>query len=145
MSVSVDVLRMTHNGGTKFYEIAAYNRVGSNNSVIVLRWGKMSEYESGGQTKIENLARAAASAAAGAKFKEKQKRGYETSHTNTCINDDEEIRLTLSSAYPPGTVGAVMKMLGVSDEISALDEEDEFVFESEPETEVERGSDWASW
>lgn len=152
MEIRADTTMMHHDGGTKFYEVIRIFNEGGKRFVVVNRWGKMSERR-GGQSKVENFGSAGiANVAAAKKINEKRKRGYNEVIVRDVLPgsfDGDLIRLKLNECFDDSdTVELIMSGLGISDVLTGASgktfEPDDVVVE-EPEPEVERGEEWASW
>lgn len=156
MEILIESKMLSHEGGTKFYEVSQFYNVANKHFVAVYRWGKVTvRNNGGGETKIERFFDIRkCQDAARIKIQEKTKRGYKDSWAGSSMPtkaDDDTIRLTvLTSHYKDNdTVNGIMHGLGLEDVLTvAAGEEalDDIVSEGhEPEPEIIRGEDWASW
>lgn len=154
MEIRTETTMMHHTGGTKFYEVVRIFNDDGKRFVVVNRWGKMSEaHTGGGQCKIETFGTAGlAGVAAGKKVDDKRKRGYVEVPTpaETALPssfDGDLARFRLNEHFNSGdTVEMIMLGLAISDVLTGVTNvlSDDVVVE-EPEPEIERGEEWASW
>lgn len=152
MEIKTESTMMHHESGTKFYEVIRIFNGAGGRFVVVNRWGKMSE-KRGGQAKVENFATAGtADFTAGKKINDKTKRGYKiVSGVDALARtfDGDLARLNLGERFSDSdTVELIMSSLGISDVLTGTSGNtfirDDVVVE-EPEPEIERGQEWASW
>lgn len=153
MSIRVVGQQLDHTGGTKFYEGIYFENSKTRECVLVFRWGKVSERDSGGgQTKIEIASLATVSDLYRKKIQEKEKRGYSDARRGIGFGnriDPDVLRLELNKHYTDAkTVETIMNGLGVTDVLTGSVGDtilnDDIIVE-EPAPEIERGGDWASW
>ena len=156
MEIKTEITVLHHTGGTKFYEVSKFYNHAGKRYVVVYRWGKNSEIRGGGQTKVENFAgEVNANEAARKRMSEKIKRGYEIGAWPDRMPssfDADITRLKLGEHFNDSdTVELVMSGLALSDVLTASQSDinhlfgrDDIVVE-EPEPEIERGEEWASW
>lgn len=153
MKVKRESTMLHHVGGTKFYEVTKIFTDGGEH-VVVYRWGKMSEVATGGQCKVEGpFPSGTAAVLTQRKLSEKRKRGYADADGYSITSssfDGEVARLKLNELFDDSrAVTLIMSGLGLTDILSASDVNhlfgrDDIVVE-EPEPEIERGEEWASW
>lgn len=154
MEIKTEITVLHHTGGTKFYEVSKFYNHAGKRYVVVYRWGKNSEIRGGGQTKIENFAgEVNANEAARKKMSEKIKRGYEVGASPDRMPrsfDADITRLKLGEHFDDSdTVELVMNHLAITDILtdkgtSVLVEPGNIILE-EPQPEIGRGEEWASW
>lgn len=156
MDIKTEIVLMNHDGGTKFYEVSKFYNEDGKRFVVVNRWGKMSEVFGGGTTKVEAFTGEwNANEAARKKLAEKQKRGYSIGGSRDRMPkkfDGDVARLKLGEHFNDAdTVESIMHHLALTDILTASSKDlnhlfgrDDVVVE-EPEPEVERGEEWASW
>lgn len=144
---------LDHTGITKFYEGICFENSKTRECVLVSRWGKVSERDSGGgKTKIEIASPATISDLYRKKIQEKENRGYVDNRRGIGFGnriDPDVVRLELNKHYRyTKTVETIMNGLGVTDVLTGSVGEailnDDIVVE-EPMPEIERGGEWASW
>lgn len=156
MEIKTEIVMTLHEGGTKFYEVAKFYNHAGRRFVVVNRWGKKTEIRGGGQTKVENFTgEVNANEAARKKMGEKIKRGYEIGASPDSMPgsfDADLARLKLNEHFKDeDTVESIMHHLALSDVITASQADLNHLFGrndvvvEEPEPEVERGEEWASW
>lgn len=146
---------MTHEGGTKFYEIAAFACDATHRFVMVRRWGKMSAKNGAGQTKLETLASASAlqaNVASALRDLTGTKRGYNIDGLSTGIKSgtdtfaDDMMEEALISHYQDNdTVKGVMSRLDLMSRVDRPVAEIKKTPPSPPKPEPVRSVDWASW
>ena len=157
MEIKTEIMVLHHTGGTKFYEVSKFYNHAGKRYVVVYRWGKNSEIRGGGQTKVENFAgEVNANEAARKKMSEKIKRGYEVGASPDRMPrsfDADITRLKLGEHFDDLDVTeSVMHHLALTDILTEASKADldhlfgrDNVVVEEPEPEIERGGDWASW
>lgn len=150
MSILIHPTYMTHEGGTKFYEVIRLTDEKSGVSVVANRWGPNISFASpsGGQIKIMSHGDGfSAEQDAISKIASKKKGGYSTSKTT--------FGLHLKSVVPPGIeLGTLAAHFGKATAEAILEklntgtmEDDAHVSKVAPEPvkHIDRGSDWGSW
>lgn len=157
MSIRVVGQMLDHEGGSKFYEGIFFENSKTRECVLVFRWGKVSERDTGGgQTKVEIATPAKISDSYRKKIREKEGRGYFDSRRGIGFGnqiDPEMLRIELGKHYKDeDVIEQVILALGVADIATATKEDmdhlfgkDDDVVVEEPTLEPVRGEDWASW
>lgn len=143
---------LTHEGGTKFYEVIQLYSVIQKRFVLVRRWGKMALRNGGGETKIESFGDLRRCQQASDRIlADKSKRGYSRATMGFGLHGVErtsadKLRAALSQHYNDrDAVEQIVSMLGSDETASHVDSEDviEEGFEVKPEP--VRDADWGSW
>lgn len=154
MRINKELVYLTHEGGTKFYEVALFSCLTTKRFVTVRRWGKMAGASGGGEIMIGSFdSPTTARRDMNTIIASKIKRGYVTDHFNHGLhsgNDEFEhdmIGTAMHAHYGHGTVDAIFAKLNL-DGADARDEEDDFdklAVVAEPKPEPQRSADWNSW
>lgn len=157
MSIRVVGQMLDHESGSKFYEGIYFENSKSRECVLIFRWGKVSERDSGGgQTKVEIASPAKVSEAYRKKIREKEGRGYSDSRRGIGFGnsiDPDMLRIELGKHYKDeDVIEQAIIALGVTDIATATQKDmdhlfgkDNDVVVEEPAPEPVRGDDWASW
>lgn len=155
MRIFKELVYLTHEGGTKFYEVALFSCATTKRFITVRRWGKMTGAAGGGEVKIEMFSDAtAARRDMNTIIASKTKRGYVTDTFNHSLrsgNDTFEHDMlveALTKHYGFATADAVLEKLGVGiNSATVCDEEDAeaVAFAAAPKPEPKRSADWNSW
>jgi predicted DNA-binding WGR domain protein len=146
-----------HEGGTKFYEVIAFNNPDTGQHFIVRRWGKM---KTKGEVKIEIAKTTRGSMGLKERaIESKRQRGYspvavtEGLHSRArSFVDESEMKLAFVMHYGPDNASKVAAAFGISLSGAAVDKTwiDELetvppVAAKPPAPTVDRGQEWGSW
>lgn len=152
--ILVESRYLTHEGGTKFYEVIQLYNVSQRRFVSIRRWGKMTASDGGGDVKIESYGDVRQCQNASVKIlNEKEKRGYSRATpplSGLALADkiySSRVLEKLKVHYHDRDVATqVVSLLGIHEmrEIEDTGIIDEGIDEP-TKPEPERGGDWASW
>lgn len=153
--IHVGTTYLTHEGGTKFYEVVCFSNPDAKKFVLVKRWGKMALRDGGGESKVETYATARKLDDAYQKAVDgKRARGYQVASTShgfhalgVSYRDADEFYATLKKHYTTGThIHEILTGMGIGelDGAGSAGEENEIVSET-PEPEPERDDNYGSW
>lgn len=150
--IRVRTAMLHHSGGTKFYEIVMLTNVNDGASVVLNRWGKMSDQEAGGQTKHEKFSGVGdADKAFASKETEKSKRGYARASAvhglhphdgKPAIHSDSKFDAYVTAHFGYGMVDTIRSGLNLPKQSAAPAEPKK---QPEPEVHIDRGNDWGAW
>lgn len=145
---------LTHESGTKFYELVRFTNPDAKKFTLVKRWGKLAAADGGGECKIETFASQRAMEAASDKTRQsKEGRGYSIASTtqgfhglSVSYNRAEDFNDAVSKHYSSGgALSEIMVSMGIEDLEPRIEPEDNEVVSEEPTPEPERGETWGSW
>ncbi len=151
MSISVFPFYMSHESGTKFYEVVRLTNDDNGRSIVFNRWGKVNDFHhGGGQTKQESFDNGfSADQAATQKVAEKEKRGYKRDRSDFNLHrfvtqqPDASFDARVSAHYGRAMVGTVYKALGIDPNAAVT--KSEKVAPQPPAVEINRGEQWGAW
>jgi predicted DNA-binding WGR domain protein len=149
MSIHIEARWLSHDSGTKFYEVIQFYNVDAKKFVVVKRWGpigktgevQFAEYPSSrkAQQEAEKI------------IKSKTGRGYMVSQSSAGLHGlgvdsiaAGELLSALNAHYRRDQATAIAEAVGVDAMKVIMDEVDDIVVE-EPAPEPERGEEWGSW
>lgn len=153
MEILIEPKYMVHEGGTKFYEVVQFYHVALHRYVLAFRWGKLSDFQGGGATKIEIHTDARkCQDAARKKIKDKSHRGYREVVEVFGLHginkvDADLLPLKLGAHYDDkGVIEGVMSRLGLdsiyAQVVETIDTDGDI---SDDIMEPVRSNDWGSW
>lgn len=154
MRIDKELIYLTHESGTKFYEVALFSCPTTKRFVTVRRQGKMSGAAGGGEVMIGTFdSPTTARRDMNTIIASKTKRGYSTDHFNHGLRsgidefEHDMIGTAMHSHYGNGTVDAVFAKLGIFGADDRNEEDAEVAFAALPteKPEPQRSADWNSW
>lgn len=157
MSISIvhEGTFLTHESGSKFYEVMQLHAPDAGKHLVIKRWGKTGSVSRGGEIQIITCtsARKAASQADSI-IRQKEGRGYRRAPSTRGLHGYggaitiENIRRNLESHYSMDATATIMAAFGIDELFSGARDEpaNPIVVEvPEPAPEPERGETWGSW
>lgn len=149
MSIHIEPRWLSHDSGTKFYEVIQFYNLEAKKFVVVKRWGPVSK---AGEVQTVECANARkAQQEADKIIKSKLGRGYMVAQSSAGLHgmsthsmNEEAFQKALRSHYRLDQANAIAETLALGTVVATVADEDDIVVE-EPAPEPERGEEWGSW
>lgn len=149
MSIHIEPRWLSHDSGTKFYEVIQFYNLEAKKFVVVKRWGKVGA--SGEVQMLECPNARKAQQEAEKIIKSKLGRGYMVAQSSAGIHglssdslDEDALTTALRLHYRREQADQIATTLELGELASTTADDSDIVVE-EPEPEPERGEEWGSW
>lgn len=149
MSIHIEPRWLSHDSGTKFYEVIQFYNVDAKKFVVAKRWGAVGK---SGEVQIaEYPTSRRAQQEADKIIKSKLGRGYTVAQSSAGLHglstdsmDADSLSRALRNHYRSDQANLISDSLNLASVMPVAVEDDEIVVE-EPAPEPERGEEWGSW